>query len=64
VVIAHRLSTIERADRILVMHHGQIRETGTHAELLAQGGLYARLHVLQTAAMRRSFDESAASTLT
>lgn len=49
VVIAHRLSTIERADRILVMHKGAIREQGTHAELLARGGLYARLHQLQYA---------------
>jgi ATP-binding cassette subfamily B protein len=46
--IAHRLSTIEHADRIIVMHHGQIREMGTHRELLAVGGLYARLHALQT----------------
>lgn len=50
VVIAHRLSTIERADRILVMHRGEVREQGTHAELLARGGLYARLHRLQYAA--------------
>jgi ATP-binding cassette, subfamily B, multidrug efflux pump len=48
VVIAHRLSTIEHADRIIVMHHGQIREVGSHAQLLALGGLYARLHALQT----------------
>jgi ATP-binding cassette subfamily B multidrug efflux pump len=48
VVIAHRLSTIERSDRIIVMHHGQIREAGTHQELLALNGLYARLHRLQT----------------
>jgi ATP-binding cassette, subfamily B, multidrug efflux pump len=47
VVIAHRLSTIEGADRIVVMHHGQIRELGTHRELLALGGLYARLYALQ-----------------
>jgi ATP-binding cassette subfamily B multidrug efflux pump len=48
VVIAHRLSTIERSDRIIVMHHGEIRELGTHRELLDLGGLYARLHALQT----------------
>ncbi len=48
-VIAHRLSTIRNADRILVMHHGEIRETGTHAELLELDGLYARLHRLQFA---------------
>ncbi|MCK5482872.1 MAG: ABC transporter ATP-binding protein, partial [Gemmatimonadetes bacterium] len=48
-VIAHRLSTIRNADRILVMHHGEIRETGSHAELLELDGLYARLHRLQFA---------------
>jgi len=46
-VIAHRLSTIQRADRILVLHRGQIRESGRHAELLALGGLYSRLYELQ-----------------
>lgn len=46
-VIAHRLSTVRRADKILVLHHGKLRESGTHAELLAQGGIYARLHALQ-----------------
>jgi subfamily B ATP-binding cassette protein MsbA len=48
-VIAHRLSTIENADRILVMQEGAIAESGTHAELLARGGLYAQLHRLQFA---------------
>jgi ATP-binding cassette, subfamily B, multidrug efflux pump len=46
-VIAHRLSTIQDVDRIFVMHHGRIAESGSHAELLARGGLYARLHRLQ-----------------
>ncbi len=48
-VIAHRLSTVQHADRILVMHHGQLVEEGTHSELLEQGGLYSRLHELQFA---------------
>ncbi|MEY4711769.1 MAG: lipid export permease/ATP-binding protein MsbA, partial [Pseudomonadota bacterium] len=43
-VIAHRLSTIERADRIVVLDRGRIAEEGTHAQLLARGGLYSRLH--------------------
>ncbi|HEX5725944.1 MAG TPA: ABC transporter ATP-binding protein [Longimicrobiaceae bacterium] len=46
-VIAHRLSTVQGADEILVLHHGEIRERGTHAALLRRGGLYARLHELQ-----------------
>jgi len=48
-VIAHRLSTIERADRILVLSQGVLRESGTHAELLARRGLYYRLFELQYA---------------
>jgi ATP-binding cassette subfamily B protein len=47
IVIAHRLSTIKHADRILVMHKGEIRELGTHEELLRQGGVYAKLYQLQ-----------------
>ncbi|HET7462733.1 MAG TPA: ABC transporter ATP-binding protein [Longimicrobium sp.] len=46
-VIAHRLSTVQHADEILVLHHGEIRERGTHAQLLQSGGLYARLYELQ-----------------
>ena len=46
-VIAHRLSTIQRADRILVLHRGELREEGTHRELLAQRGIYYRLYELQ-----------------
>ncbi len=48
-VIAHRLSTIRRADQILVMHHGKLRERGTHAELMTRDGIYARLHAMQFA---------------
>ena len=47
VVIAHRLSTIQNADKIIVMHRGEIRETGSHNELLQKGGIYYRLYQLQ-----------------
>jgi ATP-binding cassette, subfamily B, multidrug efflux pump len=46
-IIAHRLSTIQRADKIIVMHKGQLREMGTHQELLAQRGIYYKLYQLQ-----------------
>ena len=46
-VVAHRLSTILHADEILVLQHGEIRERGSHRELLAQHGLYQRLYQLQ-----------------
>ena len=51
IAIAHRLSTIVGADEILVLHHGQVRERGTHRELMAKAGLYERLYRLQTGAM-------------
>jgi ATP-binding cassette subfamily B protein len=47
IVIAHRLSTVQHADRIIVLHHGEVREVGTHQELLAQRGLYFTLYELQ-----------------
>ena len=46
-VVAHRLSTIQKCDRIIVLHHGELREAGTHNELLAERGLYWRLYQLQ-----------------
>jgi ATP-binding cassette subfamily B protein len=49
IVVAHRLSTIQRADQIIVLHHGEIREQGTHQELLAEHGLYWMLYKLQYA---------------
>ncbi len=49
IVVAHRLSTIQRADQIIVLHHGEIREQGTHQELLAAHGLYWMLYKLQYA---------------
>ncbi|MCC6651079.1 MAG: ABC transporter ATP-binding protein [Candidatus Eisenbacteria bacterium] len=52
-VIAHRLSTIQDVDRIVVLHHGEVRETGTHAELMALEGLYSRLYQLQYLGGRR-----------
>ena len=46
-VVAHRLSTVQNADRIIVMHHGEVVEEGTHSQLLDHGELYARLYELQ-----------------
>lgn len=53
-VVAHRLSTIQHADQILVMHKGEIRERGTHQELLHLGGLYRKLYELQYADQERA----------
>jgi ATP-binding cassette, subfamily B, multidrug efflux pump len=57
-VVAHRLSTIQHADQILVLHQGEVRERGTHAELLRAGGVYARLHELQFAPAPGSADDA------
>jgi len=53
IVVAHRLSTVQNADRIIVLHHGEIREQGTHQELLAQRGLYWKLYKLQYADLNK-----------
>jgi len=62
IIVAHRLSTIQRADRIIVLHHGEIREQGSHQELLAQRGLYWKLYKLQyadtTNRQGREFEEA------
>jgi ATP-binding cassette subfamily B protein len=57
-VVAHRLSTVQRADRIIVLHHGEIREQGSHQELLAQRGLYWKLYKLQYADHARDDGQS------
>jgi ATP-binding cassette, subfamily B, multidrug efflux pump len=46
-VIAHRLSTIRNADRIIVLHHGEVREIGSHSQLMEKKGIYHRLYQLQ-----------------
>ena len=60
-IIAHRLSTIQRADKIIVMHKGQVREMGTHQQLLAQRGIYYKLYQLQYQDQEISVNSSQAS---
>jgi ATP-binding cassette subfamily B protein len=64
IVVAHRLSTIQRADRIVVLHHGEVREQGTHQELLTLRGLYWRLYKLQYADGSRDGGERITGDLT
>jgi len=61
IVVAHRLSTILHADHILVLHHGEIPERGSHRDLLARRGLYERLHRLQLAGQDMAEPEGTAA---
>lgn len=59
IVIAHRLSTIQRANKIIVLHKGEVREIGTHQELLALGGIYYKLYQLQYKEQETQLDRAA-----
>jgi ATP-binding cassette subfamily B protein len=62
-VIAHRLSTVRNADQILVVDHGRVADRGTHAELLARGGLYRQLYDTQFASERQAAAMASAAAL-